>query len=345
MYKNDKLLENVLNEIEAGLKADIDTEYLAKRFYISSTHLRLLFKSAFGQTIGSYIRSRKMAVSIEDLLGTNLNVLDIACDYGLGYEQSYIRAFKREYGLTPGETRKLKSDKIIRKTSPLCLYDSNSLTNTDLQGIDAIKTTQSGIRGAYNFEAWYDTGNIAMALTNSGSFKCRWNNTGDAIFRTGKHFDELLTHSQIGKIEVDFGISFLSRGGSYLGVYGWTIDPLVEFYIVENGLISSFHYRDRKGNININEGSYEIYECDRKKSPSIIGINDFKQYWSIRKNNRSSGTVNVSKHFYAWEKLGMRLGTIHEISSFVEGIQSSGAAEVYRNILLLDKKAINKKSA
>ncbi|MCL2181780.1 MAG: hypothetical protein FWB83_11725, partial [Treponema sp.] len=70
MYKNDKLLENVLNEIEAGLKADIDTEYLAERFAVSSTHLRLLFKSAFGQTIGSYIRSRKMAVSIEDLLGT-----------------------------------------------------------------------------------------------------------------------------------------------------------------------------------------------------------------------------------------------------------------------------------
>jgi len=345
MYKNDKLLENVLNEIEAGLKADIDTEYLAERFAVSSTHLRLLFKSAFGQTIGSYIRSRKMAVSIEDLLGTDLNVLDIAYDYGLGYEQSYIRAFKREYGLTPGEMRKSKSDKIISKTSPLCLYDSNSLTNTNFQGNDTIKTMQRGIRGAYNFETWYDTGSIAMSLTNCGGFKCKWNKAGDAIFRTGKHFDELLTHSQIGNIEVDYGISFLSRGGSYLGVYGWTIDPLVEFYIVENGLTNSFHYANRKANININEGSYEVYEFGKKKSPSIIGINDFKQYWSIRTNNRSSGTVNVSEHFNAWEKLGMHLGVIHEISSFVEGIQSSGAAEVYRNILLLDKKAIKKKSA
>ncbi|MCL2180596.1 MAG: glycoside hydrolase family 11 protein, partial [Treponema sp.] len=308
-------------------------------------HLRLLFKSAFGQTIGSYIRSRKMAVSIEDLLGTDLNVLDIAYDYGLGYEQSYIRAFKREYGLTPGEMRKSKSDKIISKTSPLCLYDSNSLTNTNFQGNDTIKTMQRGIRGAYNFETWYDTGSIAMSLTNCGGFKCKWNKAGDAIFRTGKHFDELLTHSQIGNIEVDYGISFLSRGGSYLGVYGWTIDPLVEFYIVENGLTNSFHYANRKANININEGSYEVYEFGKKKSPSIIGINDFKQYWSIRTNNRSSGTVNVSEHFNAWEKLGMHLGVIHEISSFVEGIQSSGAAEVYRNILLLDKKAIKKKSA
>jgi len=345
MYKNDKLLENVLNEIETKLKADIDTEYLAKRFAISSTHLRLLFKSAFGQTIGSYIRSRKMAVSIEDLIGTNLNVLDVAYDYGLGYEQSYIRAFKREYGITPGEMRKSKSDKIIRKTSPLCLYDSNSLTNTDLQGIDTIKTAQSGIRGAYNFETWYDTGNIAMSLTNGGGFKCKWNNAGDAIFRTGKHFDELLTHSQIGNIEVDYGISYFSRGGSYMGVYGWTIDPLVEFYIVENGIINCFHYIDHKAIIKINEGSYKIYEFSKKKSPSIIGISDFKQYWSVRTNNRSSGTVNVSEHFNAWEKMGMRLGTIHEIASFVEGIQSSGAAEVYHNILLLDKKAIKKKSA
>ena len=345
MYKNDKLLENVLNEIEAKLKADIDTEYLAKRFTVSSTHLRLLFKSAFGQSIGSYIRSRKMTVSIEDLLGTNLNILDIAYDYGLGYEQSYIRAFKREYGLTPGEIRKSKTHKIIRKTAPLCLYDPKRLTNTDFQGIDTIKTMQRGIRGAYNFETWYDTGNIAMSFTNGGGFKCKWNNTGDAIFRTGKHFDELLSHSQIGNIEVDYGISFFSRGGSYLGVYGWTIDPLVEFYIVENGLNKDFHWMDHKANININEGSYKIYEYGKKKSPSIMGISDFKQYWSIRTNNRSSGTVNVSEHFNAWEKLGMHLGTIHEIASFVEGIQSSGAAEVYRNILSLDKKAIKKKSA
>jgi|GEM_PF-2559950 len=345
MYKNDKLLENVLNEIEAKLKADIDTEYLAKRFTVSSTHLRLLFKSAFGQSIGSYIRSRKMTVSIEDLLGTNLNILDIAYDYGLGYEQSYIRAFKREYGLTPGEIRKSKTHKIIRKTAPLCLYDPKRLTNTDFQGIDTIKTMQRGIRGAYNFETWYDTGNIAMSFTNGGGFKCKWNNTGDAIFRTGKHFDELLSHSQIGNIEVDYGISFFSRGGSYLGVYGWTIDPLVEFYIVENGLNKDFHWMDHKANININEGSYKIYEYCKKKSPSIMGISDFKQYWSIRTNNRSSGTVNVSEHFNVWEKLGMHLGKIHEIASFVEAIQSSGAAEVYRNILSLDKKAIKKKSA
>jgi len=352
MHKANKILGNVLNEIEAGLKVDVDTDYLADKFSMSATHLRRLFNSAFGQSIGTYIRSRKMAASVEDLLKTKLNVLDIACEYGLDYEQSYIRAFKREYGLTPGELRKLKSEESLKKMSPLCLFDPYKLTDNALLGHDTIKTTQKGIRGAYNFETWKDTGNIAMSLTdssaegmNGGGFKCKWNNSGDAIFRTGKNFDEHLKHSQIGCIEVDYGISFFSQGGSYIGVYGWTLEPLVEFYIIENGALSFTNYLNHKARVSIDSGTYKIYEFDRIKQPTIIGINNFKQYWSIRTNNRLSGIVTVSEHFKAWEKLGMPLGTIYEIAFAVEGIQSSGAAEIYRNVLSLDKKAIGKNCA
>jgi len=42
------------------------------------------------------------------MLKTNLNVLDIAMIYGFEYEQSYIRSFKRKFGVTPGELRRMK---------------------------------------------------------------------------------------------------------------------------------------------------------------------------------------------------------------------------------------------
>jgi len=106
MLKPYDLLDGVLNEIEKGLKEGVDENTLADKFAISSVHLRRLFKFAFGRPIGAYIRSRKLAASVEDLLLTGMNVLDIAMEYGLEYEQTYIRAFKREFGLTPGELRK-----------------------------------------------------------------------------------------------------------------------------------------------------------------------------------------------------------------------------------------------
>jgi AraC family transcriptional regulator len=116
------LLESVLAFIENNLKDEMSLESIAGEFAISERHLVRLFKLGFNQTIGLYIRSRKLAASVDDLLNTNLNVLDIALDYGFEYEQSYIRSFKREYGITPGSLR--KTGKTLPITPPLSLFDS-----------------------------------------------------------------------------------------------------------------------------------------------------------------------------------------------------------------------------
>jgi len=106
MQKTNNLLENVLNEIENGLEDNININILAKKHSISPGHLRRLFKIAFGQPIGKYIRSRKLTASIQDLLFTDRKIIDIVIKYGLEYEQSYNRAFKRKFGITPGKLRK-----------------------------------------------------------------------------------------------------------------------------------------------------------------------------------------------------------------------------------------------
>jgi transcriptional regulator GlxA family with amidase domain len=51
MFKPYKLLENVLIEIENGIKDGINIDELAEIYSISSTHLRRLFKFAFNQRL------------------------------------------------------------------------------------------------------------------------------------------------------------------------------------------------------------------------------------------------------------------------------------------------------
>ncbi|MCL2175157.1 MAG: glycoside hydrolase family 11 protein [Treponema sp.] len=344
MQKSFAMLENVLIEIEDGLKVDVDTEYLADKFNMSQTHLRRLFKVAFGQSLGTYIRSRKMASSIDDLLKTNFNILDIAFEYGLGYEQSYIRSFKREYGLTPGDLRKIKNDDKIKRMSPIRLFDPFNMTDYELMKHDTIKSIQIGEQDGFDFETWKDTGDIAMSLTRGGGFKCKWENAGDAIFRTGKKFSESLLHSQIGKIEVDYGVSYCCTEGSWLGVYGWTFDPLVEYLIVESASNAQLPKVNQKASVFIDGSKYIIYETTRIKKPSVIGINNFKQYWSVRADQRTSGIISVSEHFKAWEKLKMYMGTMYEVAFAVESILSSGTAEVYRNNVTLDNTILGKKN-
>jgi AraC family transcriptional regulator len=106
MQKPGELLESVLNEIEKRIKENINADFLADNVDLSSIHLQRLFKFAFNQSIGAYIRSRKLTASLESLFTTNSKLVSIALEYGFDYEQSYVRSFKREFGVTPGIIRK-----------------------------------------------------------------------------------------------------------------------------------------------------------------------------------------------------------------------------------------------
>jgi AraC-like DNA-binding protein len=118
MLRLNDLFENVLIDVEKGLRAGINFDILAKRYSLSYRHLQRIFKSAFKQTLADYIRSRKLAASFNDLLKTDSKLFNIALEYGFDYEQTYIRAFKREYGITPGHLR--KSCCISDKKSSFC---------------------------------------------------------------------------------------------------------------------------------------------------------------------------------------------------------------------------------
>jgi len=144
-YTETSFLEGVLREIENELKDEINENVLADKYSLSSGHLRRLFRFAFGQPLGTYIRSRKLAASINDLLLTDNDILDIVLEYGLEYEQSYIRAFKREFGITPGELRKRRQ--IVKITPPLHLFDSNKLGDGYMFGPDIVMIPQFHVIG------------------------------------------------------------------------------------------------------------------------------------------------------------------------------------------------------
>jgi len=145
MIKPYDLLNGVLHDIENRLKKGVNENALANKYFISNIYLRKLFKFAFGLPIGSYIRSRKLSSSVEDLLYTDRNINDIAMDYALDYEQSYIRTFKREFGLTPGELR--KTGQIIKITPPLQLFDSNKLADGLVFGPEIVMIPQFHVVG------------------------------------------------------------------------------------------------------------------------------------------------------------------------------------------------------
>jgi AraC-like DNA-binding protein len=125
MRSQKDVLEKVLDKIENNLKNDVNADSLSDDFSMSSVHLQRLFRQAFKQSIGAYIRSRKLSASIADLLYGNLNVQDIALEYGFSFEQAYILSFRREFGFTPGDLR--RNRQLVKITPPLTPFGQTSM--------------------------------------------------------------------------------------------------------------------------------------------------------------------------------------------------------------------------
>ena len=226
---------------------------------------------------------------------------------------------------------KPKIKKMIALAICMCMAIMIILQSTPIHAGQMIYNNATGTHGGYDYELWKDHGNTSMELNDGGTFSCQWSNIGNALFRKGRKFNSDKTYQQIGDITIDYGCQYNPSGNSYLCVYGWTRSPLVEYYIVESWGNWRPPGATSKGTITVDGGTYDVYETTRVNQPSIDGNTTFQQYWSVRTSKRTSGTISVTEHFKQWERMGMRMGKMYEVALTVEGYQSSGSANVYKN--------------
>lgn len=129
-------MAETLNAIEKHISEAVTIPDLSEMLSISPVHLQRLFKFAFGIPLASYIRSRKLAVGARLLTETDHRVIDIALALGFAYEQTFIRAFKQEFGITPGGLR--RTGAVLKITPPLQMFPQNRLPEGALFGPDIV---------------------------------------------------------------------------------------------------------------------------------------------------------------------------------------------------------------
>lgn len=114
---NDQIsaIEEAIQIIDEEIKQPLDLDRLSKKVGISKYHLHHLFKSITGKPLMSYARGRRLSMSITDLINTDLNIIDIASEYQFEHEQSYIRAFKQRFNITPSQYRKSQCEMPIEQ--------------------------------------------------------------------------------------------------------------------------------------------------------------------------------------------------------------------------------------
>ncbi|TYQ15750.1 UNVERIFIED_CONTAM: endo-1,4-beta-xylanase [Acetivibrio alkalicellulosi] len=216
----------------------------------------------------------------------------------------------------------------------VCLMCFTNLFAIELHA-QIITGNSFGIHDGYDYELWGDWGSGGtMTLKDGGTFDCQWDNINSILFRKGRVFDETQTHQQMGNISIRYDVDYNSNGFSFLCVYGWTVDPLIEYYIVESWDDWRPPGGALLGQITVDGGTYEIFNT-RARKQTKRGIETFEQYWSVRTEKRTSGTISVSQHFAAWERMNMPMGKMTEVALAIEGWQSKGRADVHTNVLTI----------
>ncbi|KAK0641888.1 glycoside hydrolase family 11 protein, partial [Cercophora newfieldiana] len=180
-----------------------------------------------------------------------------------------------------------------------------------------------GFHSGYFYSFWSDNSRGSVIYNNleNGTYKSQWTNIGNWVGGKG--------WNPGGPKIVEYNGTWSGKNvNSYLALYGWTRNPLIEYYVVESFGSYNPSQGSRKGSITTDGSTYNLFQSTRTNQPSIEGRKTFQQFWSIRQNQRVGGTINMTAHFKAYEQYVGKLGTHDYMILGTEGYGSSGSSHI-----------------
>ncbi len=281
--------------------------------------------------------------------GSNDNIVPVceAEKYRDNLEKAgvYVEWYNSEYGHEVVEDytddmitffNKVRSGDVEQGGDSDC-FDPCTHTTNYSGGTTITTNATKNIGNGYHAELWRDTNTGNMTVFGDSAdcaFKASWNDSGDFLARVG-YFDSLSTkkYSDLGEIYAVYNYSKNGTGGSYsyIGVYGWTKNPTIEYYIVDDTFSPDsddmFWGTEEIGTYMVDGVEYTLMVGVRNNVPSILGNMSFKQVFAVRSSFQTCGKINVTEHFKNWEKLGVNIGNIYDCKLLCEVGGGSGSIE------------------
>jgi AraC family transcriptional regulator len=108
-------IQETIDFIEENLFVDLSLKELAKIAYFSEYHFHRVFNALVGTTTVDYIRKRRLSEAANQLLTNKRKIFDIALGCGYNNHETFTRAFKKIFRISPQAFRLNNDDTTIYK--------------------------------------------------------------------------------------------------------------------------------------------------------------------------------------------------------------------------------------
>ncbi len=110
-------ISEAIRYIEENITEKLQIEDISAKACRSAYYFQKGFSMLCGQTVGEYVRQRRLSLAGSELAATDAKVIDLAVKYGYDSPDSFTKAFTRFHGATPTAVR--KEGAMARSFSPL----------------------------------------------------------------------------------------------------------------------------------------------------------------------------------------------------------------------------------
>lgn len=153
----------LISYVEGHLE-NFDFEKMSDSFSFSEIYLRELFLKNVGMPIMQYYKKRRIMMSAFEILHSDKKIIDIALESGFSNHESYTRAFRKLFGMSPSAFRKSRP-LMGRKQLDMGVFGLEKLANKEKRS-DVCMVKQDGnqtilygvrkiVQGLYDSQAMF----------------------------------------------------------------------------------------------------------------------------------------------------------------------------------------------
>lgn len=146
-----KIIKDAIDYIEGNITEDLTVGRIAGKVNTSAFYFQRGFSMLCGYTVGEYVRMRRLSIAGEELLSSDVKVVDLAIKYGYDSPDSFTKAFTRFHGSTPTDVR--RGGAMLKSFAPLhikLILDGGSTMEYKIEEKKAFKVM--GISKVFSYE-------------------------------------------------------------------------------------------------------------------------------------------------------------------------------------------------